>query len=242
MGTCDGTCTYINDYKGLLSYPNAVITSSCTLDGECSDCNGVLGNSITAYSVAQEVSTSLDKPLCFDSNTVDCVGVAGVPPLMFGSLPNYFVDYPNATSAVWGAGLSSANGLCYKLTGSTGNVAYVAITDRCGGYCSCVGTVNTITPCSNCVAGNYSSVIDNLCPNCQCVGTAGLTWECSSYDLCDWCSASNHPHFHVDIDTMGRLCDDVSAGSCTLSAVEPISNCITARSDWPELPTATSTC
>lgn len=105
------------------------------MNSECSNCNGVLGGLIPAYSIAKEASTQINKPLCSESSTgTDCVGVAGVNSVMFGNLQNYYNDNPNYSSLPnWGGGLSIVSGKCYKLTGSNNKSAYVAVVDRCGG-------------------------------------------------------------------------------------------------------------
>lgn len=112
-------------------------TYYCQLDSKCSNCNGVLGGIIPAYSIAIEAANATGKPLCSESNSIDCVGVAGVNSVMFGNMENYYDDNPNKASIpIWGSGLSISNGLCYKLTGSNHKSVYVAVVDRCGGNLS----------------------------------------------------------------------------------------------------------
>lgn len=122
----------------------------------------------------------------------------------------------------WGLGLSEASNVCYKLT-RPGGSAYVALTDRCGGYCKCNGSgYEECGPCVNAI---------DIPPNCPCVGTApGVSDTCCGAGYatpvvaaCDWCATNNHPHFDLDQDTFNHICGEkMILSSCQLSAVAAI--------------------
>ena len=197
-------------------------------------CNGVMGTTIPAQSVAAQVVTSQGKPFCYTQNTVDCVGIAAVPPIMMGNNQITANTYPYTPKTPWGSGLSPASGYCYKLTSSSGLSVYVAITDRCGGYCSCPSKGTGIGECGGqCIGYTWPPVAD-LTPNCQCRGSANTISTCSTQQNCDWCAANDHPHFDLDTDSFNRICGAAgSAGSCSIASVTPIANCVPKNGAWP---------
>lgn len=191
-----------------------------------------MGKKIPALSIAKQVMKKTNTTLCVNNPNVNCVGIAAVPPVMMGNNAQNYWTNPSTTKPAWGAGLSVVTGQCYKLTATTGHIAYVAITDRCGGYCNCLSTHTQIGECSQCVGPYYTHMITDLTPNCQCIGTAGLIDTCATAVECDWCAANNHPHFDVDYQTMQRLCGWVT-GICSLTKVEVIENCVEKVLPWP---------
>jgi hypothetical protein len=129
-------CVFKNGFKGLATYPYATATrKSCTLDG--GNCDGAAQAFVSAQTIAQEVAGKFSVPVCTTgSSSTDCVGVAGVPPSMFGNPEAYWWSNPNVNQAIgefFGEGLSFASGYCYKLTGMNGLSAYIAVVDRCAG-------------------------------------------------------------------------------------------------------------
>ena len=77
------------------------------------------------------VSSAYNAPDCADNPTVDCWGVFASNARIVGNMqnPGYIQGHSQ--------GLTAHSGICYKITGpsGTGGTAYVALTDRCAGYC-----------------------------------------------------------------------------------------------------------
>ncbi len=113
-------------------------SKACTI--ESGDCDGALVNFVSSASIAREVATKYQVPTCSSASATssgDCVGVAAVPPVMFGNAEVYWTTFPTVNrfnaQEFFGEGLSVASGYCYKVTGSTGLSAYIAVMDRCAG-------------------------------------------------------------------------------------------------------------
>jgi hypothetical protein len=133
----------------------------------------------------------------------------------------------------WGLGLTEASGLCYELTGPAGSVV-VALTDRCGGFCSCNGSgPQECGPCVN---------ASDLAVQCPCVGTSPPAWtKCCGTTCggpvvatCDWCAANNHPHFDLDVASFNHICGSLSnQGSCQISGVRYFHCYDTSTTRWP---------
>lgn len=235
LGKCvsDSTCAYEGNYKSLSTYPTAMATYYCDLKG--GGCNGVLGMTIPANDTATAMARQINLPLCYSQLKTGqpCVGIAAVPPIMMGNNQLTWSSNPNPAPA-WGSGLSVATGWCYKLTGPAG-IAYVAITDRCGGYCNCPSKTSGIGECgSQCVSSTWPPIPD-LTPNCQCRGSANGIGTCSTQQNCDWCAANDHPHFDLDQNTFNNICGaaGLGAGSCPLLGAEPVPNCVPTYNKWP---------
>lgn len=228
LGVCqNNTCMYATGYQGLATIPQAWATYYCQLSS--GTCQGITQNATpaqTADKLAQIFRTSLCETA--DANTT-CVGIAASSPLLIG---NSQIAIDPSTSQIvshWGLGLSEAANLCYRITGPHGQ-AIVALTDRCGGYCSC----NTeVQECGACLNSN------TMKPNCPCVGTAPPLYEsccgsaCSSVNnQCDWCASNNHPHFDLDTGTFAHVCGPTtSVGSCQLTHIEPLA--CNLNVSWP---------
>lgn len=236
LGQCTSstTCSYEGNYKSISTYPTAMATYYCDLKG--GGCNGVLGPTIPANDTAVAMAKQINLPLCYSQLKTGepCVGIAAVPPIMMGNNQLTWSSNPDRTVPAWGSGLSVATGWCYKLTGPSG-VAYVAITDRCGGYCNCPSTNTGIGECGGqCVSSSWPPIQD-LTPNCQCRGSTNGISTCSTQQDCDWCAANDHPHFDLDQNTFNNICGDAgrNAGSCAILGAEPIPNCVPTYSAWP---------
>eukprot|EP01041_Mallomonas_annulata_P007854 gene7854-16071_t len=241
LGTCvDNKCVYAAGYDGLKTHPIAYATEYCTLSPD--GCLGVTHIN-TPYTTAKNIATSLNLPICYESNHNEkCVGIFASSPMMFGNSQEAIDPSTGRVVSTWGMGLTEASGICHKLVGPNGQEVIVAQTDRCGGYCTCTGLVSK-QECGPCV--NKA----DLTPGCPCVGTDPLYGQCcglASYGCpavdaaCDWCASNNHPHFDLDVDTFDYLCGSgKGAGSCQITSVTPF-QCMTPLT-WP--PTgASGTC
>lgn len=220
LGTCvDGACAMKPGYKGVQTLPEAWVTQYCLLSS--GGCSGVTQVE-PALATAQKLAKLRGLPLCEGASAdAPCVGIAASSPLMVGNSQNAIDARTGAPVRPWGLGLSEASNVCYQITGP-GGTAHVALTDRCGGYCSCSGSGNA--ECGPCVNAA------DMRPNCPCVGTApGVADVCCGADCpklepaCDWCASNNHPHFDLDTATFEHVCGAVSVrGSCKLVAVAPV--------------------
>lgn len=216
------------------TFPKAYATfSGCSLASNT--CDGA-GKDIFAVSkVVVDMSSKLggSLPSCPGTTNFNgvCVGVAGVNPILYGDTQSYATSQKS-----WGLGLSPASGMCYKVTGSSGKVAYLAIINRCSGMCSCPSRVAStgVSNCASCIGSNYyRDLVTDLKPNCQCVGTASnAIGACGTDTKCDWCAANNHPHFNLNQESFVHLCGDTTAGRCELTKVEVVPNCVTVDTYW----------
>ncbi len=231
LGDCvNGKCVFKGEYEGLLTLPEAWATHYCDLPG--GGCHGVSQIAFPEVT-AQKVAEALGYPLCSTAFAGDekCVGITASSPMVVGN-SEVAID-PDSGSIVsnWGLGMTEASGLCYEVSGPGGTVV-VAITDRCGGYCTCGGSGNQ--ECGPCVSA------PDMSPGCACVGTVpGLHSECcgrgcaSVNQDCDWCASNNHPHFDVDLDAFNWVCgEDAINGSCQLSTVR-FFECLAPSGQWP---------
>jgi len=235
LGTCSSngvTCTFNNGYQGIATYPHAMSTYYCDLSA--GGCHGVTQNNFPEVNAAT-IASNFGLQICEQSNatTTTCIGIAASSPMVVGNSQEA-TNSAGTLVTMWGQGMTEYTGVCYKLTGPTGNTAIVALTDRCGGYCSCNGGgVEECGPCVNAVT---------MKPNCPCVGTdPGLYSQCCGLteygcavtnDQCDWCSANNHPHFDLDTGTYNFLAGSGGElGSIDLLAVSPVT-CMTPL-NWP---------
>lgn len=219
LGACvAGQCVLKAGYKGVQTWPEAWVTYYCTLS--LGGCNGVTQVAKTEDTAAK-LSTLVGAPLCEGAKAgTACVGIAASSPMMVGNSQLALDAATGAQVRPWGLGLSEASNVCYKLAGPGGE-AYVALTDRCGGYCKCNGSA--YKECGDCVNAT------DMVPNCPCVGTApGVADACCGADCattapaCDWCASNNHPHFDLDLGTFNHLCGDGAVrGSCKLTVVQP---------------------
>lgn len=248
LGTCvNGTCVYKNGYKGLETYPVAMTTYYCGLsDGGC---HGVTQNVYPEVN-AGEIANNFGLKLCDQSsdNSKMCIGIAASSPMIVGNSQE--ARNPDGSYVKdWGQGMTERTGVCYEITGPTGNKAIVALTDRCGGYCKCNGS--GMQECGPCVNSS------DMRPNVPCVGTVpglyntcyGLSKYCGTKTGakniqdkgvnvnevaadCDWCASNNHPHFDLDTGTFNHVCGPEGIdGSCVLSSVQPV-KCMTPK-NWP---------
>mmetsp|Transcript_6249 Transcript_6249/g.5582 ORF Transcript_6249/g.5582 Transcript_6249/m.5582 type:complete len:277 (-) Transcript_6249:31-861(-) len=217
LGNCSESneCVFGNGYNGLLTSPTATATHYCNLTAN--SCNGAAGDITNVLSEVLDYFDSLQYKYCNVTSENGCIGIAAVNPNMYG---NYQAKFPNS----WGLGLTANSSLCYKLTGSNEKFVTVAVTDRCGGYATCPPHEVSPAESSNCLPPFDPSPSTNLTLLCQCQGTAGIFGNCNKNNTCDWCAASNHPHFDLDIHTFNYLCgsDGFYAGHCSLSSVTPI--------------------
>jgi hypothetical protein len=224
LGDCDantGECVFKNGYQGLASLPKAYATNYCSLGPD--GCLGVTYVN-TPYVTASRIAANRSMPVCQDmASPRDCVGIVAVPPRMVGNSQEATVNGVPVKN--WGLGLTEASGVCYEITGPFGGTIVVAVTDRCGGYCTCEA-LTAKQECGPCV--NKS-----LKPGCPCVGTVGglysqccglASYGCPALDNeCDWCASQNHPHFDLDLAAFNYVCgSDGSKGSCELPAVKPV--------------------
>jgi hypothetical protein len=111
----------------------------------------------------------------------------------------------------------------------------VALTDRCAGYAKCSGSgYQEAGPCVN---------DPTLSPQCACVGPVpGVFAECCGRGCpgqtggvanCDWCAATNHPHFDLDDAAFAFVCgSQAGLGSCQLSGVK-YTKCMDPNPAWP---------
>jgi len=231
LGTCvnDG-CVFNSGYAGVATLPEAWVTYYCELSA--GGCHGVTQIEFPEVT-AQAIATSMNLPVCdgLDGGTSECVGIAASPPMISGNSQDAVDSLTKQPVADWGQGLTEASGLCYELTGPGGTVL-VALTDRCGGYCTCNGSATEeCGPCVNAADMN---------PGCPCVGTAppeytnccGVGCATALNPQCDWCSSNNHPHFDLDTASFNRICGALAPdGSCKLSRVTFV-HCLDATG-WP---------
>ena len=222
LGTCvEGKCVMKAGYAGIQTLPQAWATYYCQLS--TSGCNGV--TQVEKVEVtAQKLGKQLGLPLCEGAAAgADCVGIAASSPMVVGNSQVAVDAQTRMPVRPWGLGLSEASNVCYHLKGPGGD-AYVALTDRCGGYCKCNGS--SYQECGACVNAT------DMTPNCPCVGTApGVADACCGAGpgcgavapACDWCATNNHPHFDLDQGTFNHLCgEQMVLGSCQLTLVAPI--------------------
>ncbi len=228
LGSCvSGKCVFGAGYQGVATLPQAWATYYCALS--TGGCHGVTQLEYPEVTAAN-IGAALGKPLCDQTATDGCIGIAASSAMVVGN-SQLAVD-PTTQMQVtdWGLGLTEASGLCYRITGPGGS-ATVALTDRCGGYCKCNGS--GFEECGPCV--NAASME----PNCPCVGTApSLYTACCGQGCptlqaeCDWCASNNHPHFDLDTGTFNWVCGaDSVNGSCQLTSVGYVP-CLTATG-WP---------
>jgi hypothetical protein len=204
LGSCvDNVCKYNTGYEGISTLPEAWATYYCKLD--TGGCQGVTQME-SVITTADKLSSLFSLPLCANvSDSNSCIGIAASSPMMVG-------NSQEALSLVWGTGLSEASKVCYKIS-AVGGSAIVALTDRCGGYCSCGSIQPGMEECGPCVSSPL------LVPNLPCV--APNTTQ-SSEQKCDWCANNNHVHFDLDIDTYNHVCNSSQTGSCKFDKVEPV--------------------
>ncbi len=231
LGECiAGRCVFQGNYAGLLTLREAWATRYCDLlSGGCHGVSQINHAEQTATMVAAE----LGHPLC-DGASVGapkCVGIMASSPMVVGNSQAAIDPISGQNVSPWGLGLTEASGLCYEITGP-GGTAIVALTDRCGGWCTCNGSgVQECGPCVNAL---------DMEPNCPCVGTdPGLYDECCGLNCpsldqqCDWCAANNHPHFDLDDATFYWVCGpDAPLGSCQLSVARYL-ECLSPNPGWP---------
>ncbi len=231
LGDCvAGVCQFHGDYRGLATLPEAWATHYCDLAGQ--GCHGVSQLEFPEVT-AQKLATALGHPLCGNAKAGDarCIGIVASPPMMVGN-SELAVDPTSGERAYpWGLGMTEASGLCYEVSGP-GGTALVAVTDRCGGYCTCKGSgMQECGPCVN---------AEDMSPGCACVGTVpDLHGECCGRGCstvkqdCDWCASNNHPHFDLDVDAFNWVCGaDRVNGSCRLSRARFVP-CTTPMPAWP---------
>jgi hypothetical protein len=230
-GTCvGGKCVFAAGYHGIATQPEAWVTYYCDLT--TGGCHGVTQLEFPEVT-AQKVATAMGLPVCdaAPAGAASCVGISAAPPMIVGNSQNAVDPATGQPVQPWGLGLTEASGLCYELTGPGGR-ALVALTDRCGGYCTCNGSAEQ--ECGACVNAS------DMKPNCPCVGSApplyggccGATCGGTVVASCDWCASNNHPHFDLDVATFNRLCGaEATQGSCRLSGVGFV-HCLDA-SGWP---------
>jgi hypothetical protein len=232
LGSCvNGKCVFNAGYEGLATLPQAWTTEYCDLP--TGGCNGAVLNPLP-YDVATAVAQMYGDPVCANEPdaTGTCVGIAAPPPMMAGNSQLAIDPATGKEIALWGLGMTAASGLCYQLTGA-GGTAIVAITDRCGGYCSCNGS--DFNECGDCINATDTTT------KCPCVGTAPPLYTmccgntCGGTGTCDWCANNNHPHFDLDNATFAHVCGSAGTldGSCQLSQVQIVSNCYPAVPNWP---------
>jgi hypothetical protein len=230
VGDCvNDTCVFHAGYKGIATVPEAWVTYYCTLSG--GGCHGVTQIEFPEIT-AQKIATARGLPVCDGaSGTGECVGISAAPPMLVGNSQVAKDSATGQTVSNWGLGLTEASGLCYELTGPGGKVL-VALTDRCGGYCTCNGSA--LEECGPCVSAA------DMKPGCPCVGSVpGLYGGCCGNGCggtvnaqCDWCASNNHPHFDLDTATFNKLCAASSSmGSCKLTGVSFV-HCLDLAG-WP---------
>ncbi|MDJ0765476.1 MAG: hypothetical protein QNJ97_21020 [Myxococcota bacterium] len=235
MGTCvDGRCVFADGYDGLKTLPSAWATHYCDLTTAA--CHGVTQFNYPEETAAM-ISAKLGYPLCAAAGPGDttCIGIVASSPMVVGNSQEAVDPETGQQVALWGLGMTEATGGCYEVTGP-GGTAVVAVTDRCGGYCSCNGSgVQECAPCVN---------APDMKPNCGCVGAAPPVWDdccgpshagcgMATDSACDWCASNNHPHFDLDTHSFEWVCgNEAIQGSCELSAVRYV-DCIEANPDWP---------
>jgi hypothetical protein len=222
LGTCvQGQCVMKAGYAGIQTLPQAWATYYCQLStGGCDGVSQVEKVGVTAQKLAKQLSL----PVCEGAAAgSDCIGIAASSPMVVGNSQVAVDAQTQMPVRPWGLGLSEASNVCYHLKGPGGD-AYVALTDRCGGYCKCNGS--SYQECGACVNAA------DMTPNCPCVGTApgvadaccGAGPDCTQVaPACDWCATNNHPHFDLDQATFNHLCgQQMVLGSCQLTQVAPI--------------------
>jgi hypothetical protein len=210
----NGRCVFGAGYQGIQTLPQAWATHYCALS--TGGCHGVTQIDFPE-STAQMVGAQLGKPVCDAQASDQCVGIMASSPMVVGNSQEAIDPATSKPVTPWGLGLTEATGLCYRITGP-GGTAIVAVTDRCGGYCSCNGS--GFQECGACTNA------PSLLPNCPCVGTAGTLYTqccgrgCPTLNgACDWCASENHPHFDLDDSTFNWVCGNQAVlGSCQLSA------------------------
>ena len=230
--TCiNGVPVFNNGYEGIASYPKAMSTYYCELSS--GGCHGVTQNRFPEVNAA-EIADNFGLQLCDPSDANNnCVGIAASSPMVVGN-SQLATDSEGKFVSLWGQGMTEYTGVCYEITGPSGKKAIVALTDRCGGYCTCKGSKpQECGPCVN---------APDMKPNCPCVGTVpGMYDKCCGLGIygcpnteqaCDWCSSNNHPHFDLDTNTYNHLADGQGEnGSIVLQNVRPI-KCMSPL-NWP---------
>jgi hypothetical protein len=231
LGACvNDACVFKAGYAGVATLPEAWVTYYCELSA--GGCHGVTQLEFPEVT-AQTIATAMSLPVCdgFDGGASECVGIAASPPMIVGNSQEAVDSLTKQPVKDWGLGLTEASGLCYELTGPGGTVL-VALTDRCGGYCTCNGSVTE--ECGPCVNAS------DMAPGCPCVGTAPPAYTnccgtgCSSAlnPQCDWCATNNHPHFDLDTASFNHICGTLAPnGSCKLSGATFV-HCLDATG-WP---------
>jgi hypothetical protein len=220
LGKCvDDKCVFEAGYKGIETLPEAWATHYCNL--QTGSCTGVRQFS-PPLTNAQNIATKHGLKLCANASASEkCVGIVAVPPMMAGNREKW--------NEQWGYGYTEAMGTCYEVTGPGGS-ALVAITDRCGGWCTCPSKGQTVVnECGAC------SEATDLTAICQCRGSAGSLYDqCASpVERCDWCAANNHPHFDLDEHAFEHVCgDQKDKGSCKLTQTKLVP-CMDANPAWP---------
>ena len=215
LGNCVAdVCEYKNGYNGLATLPEAWATWYCEIStGGCQGVTSVEPVIKTAEKLAVLFNTtqcSTPKP--------GCVGIAASSPMLVGNSQEAQLG-----GRSWGLGLSEASNICYRLVGPGGD-AIVALTDRCGGYCTCGSTMPNIGECGPCVSSPL------LKPNIPCVSNGPQSQNAQ----CDWCANNNHAHFDLDLHTFNYVCGiDSPKGSCKFSKVEIVECCLLYTSPSP---------
>jgi len=231
LGSCvNDSCVFNAGYQGVATLPEAWVTYYCELStGGCHGVTQIEYPEVTA----QKIATSMSLPVCdgLDGGATECVGIAASPPMIVGNSQEAVDALTKQPVTDWGLGLTEALGLCYELVGPGGKVL-VALTDRCGGYCTCNGSgAEECGPCVNAT---------DMSPGCPCVGSAppaytsccGLGCATALNPQCDWCASNNHPHFDLDTASFNRICGTLAPdGSCKLSSVKFV-HCLDATG-WP---------
>jgi hypothetical protein len=233
LGSCvNDACVFNAGYSGVATLPEAWVTYYCELStGGCHGVTQIEFPEITA----QKIATAMTLPVCdgLDGGTDECVGIAASSPMVVGNSQLAVDSQSGEQVKAWGLGLTEASGLCYELTGPGGKVL-VALTDRCGGYCTCSGSgKQECGPCVNAA---------DMAPGCPCVGTAPPAYSnCCGTGCggavdaqCDWCATNNHPHFDLDTASFNRICGSLAnQGSCKLSGARFVHCLDTTAGAWP---------
>jgi hypothetical protein len=230
LGDCKaGTCVFKAGYKGVETLPEAWATHYCDLSqGGCHGVTQIAFPEVNAAAIAK----GLGLPICSAaSSATKCVGIAASSPMVVGNSQEARDPTTGKLVSLWGLGYVEASGLCYELHGP-GGVVVAALTDRCGGYCSCKGS--GFQECGPCVNAT------DMAPNCACVGVVpGLYSQCCGRGCpttkadCDWCASNNHPHFDLDTVAFNRLCGAQAInGSCRINKVS-FFRCLAPSPSWP---------
>jgi hypothetical protein len=202
-------CVFKNGYQGIQTYPKAIATHYCTLGSNdpALDCDG-FPQGMRAYPSAVLIGSNLGLPVCDAwggavnpvlTSGQTCVGTAAVPVRMMGNTAG--VNPASKRVFKYGQGLTEASGMCYKVTGPSGNSAVI----KANNYCAGKGTCSAMSATSS--AGTYSapcpSVLDSTCPACSRDYTNGTTNLCVVKVGSGVCTPSN-PTFRPGCPCVGN--------------------------------------